>query len=33
MIRAANIGAAVLGYTFLIGFGVYAGGIAAGWWR
>lgn len=33
MIRAANITAASLGYAILIGFGVYAGGIAAGWWR
>lgn len=29
MIRAANIVAAAI----VISFGVYAGGIAAGWWR
>ena len=33
MLRADNIGAEVLGYTFLIGFGVYAGGIAVRWWK
>jgi hypothetical protein len=29
MIRAANI----VAVTIVISFGVYAGGIAAGWWR